>query len=98
MLRLAGGASIGIALGLAIWTLSHQYQDVTGAPGLSNVQNFGIALFGKLNLTIFCAVWLFTPLAAADAISRERREVTLPLRRMTELRPWEIVFGKSFVH
>jgi ABC-type transport system involved in multi-copper enzyme maturation permease subunit len=86
---------------LAFWTLSHLYQDATGAPGMSNLQsfhNFGIALFGKLNLTIFCAVWLFTPLASADAISRERREGTLPLLRMTQLRPWEIVFGKSFVH
>ncbi|HVV72278.1 MAG TPA: hypothetical protein VHI52_12385, partial [Verrucomicrobiae bacterium] len=98
LLRLAGGASIGIAFGLAFWTLSHFFRDPSGLQGLSTVQNFGVALFGKLNLTIFWAVWLFTPLAVADAISRERREGTLPLLRLTELRPWEIVFGKSFVH
>jgi ABC-type transport system involved in multi-copper enzyme maturation permease subunit len=37
-------------------------------------QTLGIALFGKMNLFIFAAIWLFVPLAAADAVSRERRE------------------------
>ena len=61
-------------------------------------QTFGAALFGKLNVFIFGAIWLFVPLAAADAISRERREGTLVLLYLTELRSLGIVLGKAFVH
>jgi ABC-type transport system involved in multi-copper enzyme maturation permease subunit len=65
-------------------------------PNLS--QTFGTALFGKMNLFIFAAIWLFVPLAAADAVSRERREGTLALLYLTELRALGIVLGKTFVH
>jgi ABC-type transport system involved in multi-copper enzyme maturation permease subunit len=61
-------------------------------------QTFGTALFGKMNLFIFGAIWLFVPLAAADAISRERREGTLALLYSTELRAFGVVLGKTFVH
>jgi ABC-type transport system involved in multi-copper enzyme maturation permease subunit len=98
LLRLVAGAAIGVAFGLAFWALGYFGGHRMELPAVVQSQNFGMALFGKLNLTIFSAIWIFTPLAAADAISRERREGTLPLLRLTELRPWEIVLGKSFVH
>ena len=62
------------------------------------VQTFGTTLFGKMNLFIFVAIWLFVPLATADAVSRERREGTLVLLYLTELRSLGIVVGKAFVH
>jgi ABC-type transport system involved in multi-copper enzyme maturation permease subunit len=61
-------------------------------------RSFGTALFGKMNLFIFVAIWTFVPLASADAVSRERREGTLPLLYLTELRSRGIVIGKAFVH
>jgi ABC-type transport system involved in multi-copper enzyme maturation permease subunit len=61
-------------------------------------QTFGTALFGKMNFFIFAAIWLFVPLASADAISRERREGTSALLYLTELRAFGVVLGKTFVH
>jgi ABC-type transport system involved in multi-copper enzyme maturation permease subunit len=100
LLRVIGGLAIFSAFGLAFWSLSydHSSNSYRAITVTSQFQNFGVALFGKLNLTIFIAIWIFAPLAAADAISRERREGTLPLLRLTKLRPWEILCGKSFVH
>jgi len=100
LLRLAGAASIALAFWLAFSSL-HPPLRISNYPAPSqqqDFQNFGVALFGKMNLTIFLAIWLLTPLAAADSISRERRKGTLPLLQLTRLRPWEIVLGKSFVH
>jgi ABC-type transport system involved in multi-copper enzyme maturation permease subunit len=51
-----------------------------------------------MNLFIFLAIWLLVPLATADAVSRERREGTLALLYLTELRSLGIVVGKVFVH
>lgn len=102
LLRLAGAAAICIALGLAFSTVRgdaiNQGHLAAQALQQQTFQHFGVALFGKMNLTIFIAIWLLTPLAAADSISRERREGTLPLLQLTQLRPWEVVVGKSFVH
>jgi ABC-type transport system involved in multi-copper enzyme maturation permease subunit len=67
-------------------------------PAPSQFQSFGTTLFSKMNLFIFTAIWLFVPLASADALSRERREGTLPLLYLTELRSLGIVVGKCFVH
>lgn len=103
LLRLAASLAICLAFWLAFSSLRipDRYR-VNSIPTLASqqleFQNFGRALFGKMNLIIFIAVWVLTPLAAADSISRERREGTLPLLRLTRLRPWEIVLGKSFVH
>lgn len=75
-LRVVGGVLVAAAFAGASWTL--RAFDSPNSPGaVSNPVNaFGTALFGKLNLMIFLAVWVFVPLSTADAISRERREGT----------------------
>jgi len=104
-LRLIGGASVALALGLALWTLIHLKNQSVGGSGFGSppppanpILTFGATLFGKLNLFIFLSIWVCVPLAAADAISRERREGTLPLLYLTELRSYGIILGKAFVH
>src|SRR2546430_8847976 len=104
-LRLAGGFSLVAAIASAFWALQTT-RAWAGSPWIARggnpvpnpFQTFGTALFGKLNLFIFAAIWLFVPLAAADAVSRERREGTLALLYLTELRAFGIVLGKTFVH
>ncbi len=103
-LRLVGGISLAGALALAFWTAGVLGTWTSRGPGFigggvpNPFQAFGTTLFGKLNLFIFGAIWLFVPLAAADAVSRERREGTLVLLHLTELRSLGIVVGKAFVH
>src|SRR6266446_6260928 len=98
-LRLLGGMSVLAAITVALWTLGAIDTHARGGNGFPNmVQTFGTTLFGKMNLFIFVAIWLFVPLATADAVSRERREGTLPLLYLTELRSSGIVVGKTFVH
>ncbi len=87
------------AITVALWTLGAIDTHARGGNAFPNtVQTFGTTLFGKMNLFIFVAIWLFVPLASADALSRERREGTLPLLYLTELRSVGIVLGKAFVH
>jgi ABC-type transport system involved in cytochrome c biogenesis permease component len=74
------------------------YSPAFAGPAPNQFQSFGTALFSKMNLFIFAAIWLFVPLASADALSRERREGTLPLLYLTELHSLGIVVGKCFVH
>src|SRR6267378_4354009 len=74
------------------------YSPFFAGPPRNQFQSFGTTLFSKMNLFIFAAIWLFVPLASADALSRERREGTLPLLYLTELRSFGIVVGKAFVH
>jgi ABC-type transport system involved in multi-copper enzyme maturation permease subunit len=113
-LRIVGGISVVGAIAAAFWAVreTHGRQTpgpwiywarVTGSslfagPGPSQFQSFGTTLFSKMNLFIFCSIWLFVPLASADALSRERREGTLPLLYLTELHSLGIVVGKCFVH
>src|SRR5437667_5435693 len=98
-LRLLGGLSVLAAIAVALWTLGAIKAQDRGGYGFPNmVHTFGSTLFGKMNLFIFVAIWLFVPLATADAVSRERREGTLPLLYLTELRSVGIVVGKAFVH
>jgi ABC-type transport system involved in multi-copper enzyme maturation permease subunit len=105
-LRIIGGISLACALGFALWKLNTIRNWAAARPwfapggiGLGNpYRAFGAALFGELNLFMFGAIWLFVPLAAADAVSRERREGTLVLLYLTELRSLGIVLGKAFVH
>src|SRR4051812_26481407 len=99
LLRLAASGAIGLAFWLTFSTLHLPVRNslLTPSAQQQEFQNFGHALFGKMNLTIFIAIWLLTPLAAADSISRARREGTLPLLRLTRLRPWEIVLSTSFL-
>ena len=103
LLRLVGGIALGCAIAFALWTLGTERDWLAANPWFRSptpnpFQTFGTALFGKMNLFIFATIWLFVPLAAADAISRERREGTLPLLYLTELRALGIVVGKTFVH
>jgi ABC-type transport system involved in multi-copper enzyme maturation permease subunit len=74
------------------------FSSLATPPTPNEIQTFGTTLFGKLNLCIFAGIWLLVPLATADAISRERRDGTLPLLYLTELRSLGIVLGKTFVH
>src|SRR5439155_21979260 len=104
-LRVVGGISVAGAMGLAFWTMrSLDRQGDRGmfrfvsAAASNPIHTFGITLFGKMNLFIFAAIWVFVPLATADAVSRERREGTLALLYLTELRSFGIVVGKAFVH
>src|SRR5262249_26995347 len=83
----------------ALWTLGIiKAAEGPRAALPSLVQTFGTTLFGKMNLFIFAAIWIFVPLATADAVSRERREGTLALLYLTKLGPFGIVVGKAFVH
>src|SRR6266436_4425678 len=97
-LRIIGGLSVVAAILAALWSIGAikpQAQRIA-LPNL--VQTFGTTLFGKMNLLIFLSIWIFVPLASADAVSRERREGTLPLLYLTELHSLGIVVGKAFVH
>jgi ABC-type transport system involved in cytochrome c biogenesis permease component len=54
----------------------------------------GRNLFSVLAFLGFYAGALGGVLLSADALSRERRDGTLPLLLLAEVRPWEIVLGK----
>jgi ABC-type transport system involved in multi-copper enzyme maturation permease subunit len=69
---------------------SWQWQQTVGADG-------GY-LFAMIEITMFWSIWLLAPALTADSISRERREGTLGLLFLTDLRAWEIVAAKSFAH
>jgi ABC-type transport system involved in cytochrome c biogenesis permease component len=58
----------------------------------------GPELFASLHQTIFFTVWVLVPVLAADCLSHERREGTLPLLFLTALRPRDIVSAKGFAH
>ena len=105
-LRVAGGISVVGAIVAALWAVGETTYQANGlsmiapfaGPARNQFQTFGTTLFSKMNLFIFTSIWLFVPLASADALSRERREGTLPLLYLTELHSVGIVVGKSFVH
>ena len=60
--------------------------------------SMGGALFGSLHFTLFWAIWILVPLLTADCISRERREGTLGLLFMTQLKANDIVVAKGLAH
>src|ERR1041385_6547246 len=81
-LRLVGAASVVAAIAVSLWTMARMEGMAAAAGGFAGpnqVRDFGTTVFGKMNLFIFVAIWIFVPLATADAVSRERREGTLPL-------------------
>jgi ABC-type transport system involved in multi-copper enzyme maturation permease subunit len=103
---MAGGISVIGAIVAALWAVGETTYQAKGlsmiapfaGPARGQFQSFGTTLFSKMNLFIFTSIWLFVPLASADALSRERREGTLPLLYLTELHSLGIVVGKCFVH
>ncbi|MDB6125754.1 MAG: hypothetical protein JWQ71_4747 [Pedosphaera sp.] len=62
------------------------------------IPEFGSKLFGYINFTLFCSVWILVPPLAADCISREKREGTLGLLFLTPLKARDIVLAKGLVH
>ena len=58
----------------------------------------GSGLFVKLHRVVLLSIWILVPLSAADCISRERREGTLGLLFLTQLRPGDIVVAKTIAH
>lgn len=60
--------------------------------------NGGGDLFSYAHRVLLLAVWVLVPFLAADSISRERREGTLPLLSLTALRPMEVAVAKVLVH
>jgi ABC-type transport system involved in multi-copper enzyme maturation permease subunit len=60
--------------------------------------HLGGKLFGYINLTLFCSIWIMVPPLAADCISREKREGTLGLLFLTPLKARDIVLAKGLAH
>src|SRR5688572_24665222 len=56
----------------------------------------GGVLFGYMHRALLIAVWILVPLLMCDCLSRERREGTLGLLFLTDLRAWDIVCAKAF--
>lgn len=92
-LRLFGAGAAVIALGLA--GCRHTPAPGRFVPGLQPFGEFGAALFGYLNGTLFFLIWTVVPLMTADCLSRERREGTLGLLFLTPLSGRAVVIGKS---
>ena len=80
-LRVVGGLAVAAAIGLALWKIGPLKTRAAtkvigsswGAPGNPRAlaQEFGVILFGVMNLFVFAVIWLFVPLATADARSSE---------------------------
>ncbi|MDB6109012.1 MAG: hypothetical protein JWR69_762 [Pedosphaera sp.] len=81
-------------MGGAMLILASFYFGSTRGFGL----NLGGQLFGFLNFTLFCAIWILVPLFTADCISREKREGTMGLLFLTPLKARDIVLAKGLVH
>src|SRR4051812_3162879 len=83
-LRMAGGFSVVGAVAAALWAVGEMNSRPTfrasgmqmfsvplslGSPATNQFQSFGTTLFSKMNLFVFASIWLFVPLASADALS-----------------------------
>lgn len=82
-----------IAVGLALLAAGGLFYHERGL----QVGN-GSALFSAFHWAVFVTIWCIVPLAAADCLSREKREGTLGLLRLTPLLPGEIALAKGLVH
>jgi len=69
-----------------------------GSGVLSLGPGVGGQLFAWLHCALFLGIWILVPLVAADSISRERREGTLPLLFLTPLKAHDIVTAKGMAH
>ena len=58
----------------------------------------GANLLTYLHGWLFLSIWVFVPTLTADCLSRERREGTLGLLFLTNLKPFDIVLAKATAH
>src|SRR5262249_6807827 len=63
-------------------------------PGTRNSQSLGIALFVSLSTIVYIYCLFIGIFRTADCLSEEKREGTLGLLFLTDLRGYDIVFGK----
>jgi ABC-type transport system involved in cytochrome c biogenesis permease component len=84
-LRLLGASAIVIAI--FFW-----FMEPTASP------NAGSELFAVMHRIVFGGIWVIAPLLACDCLSQERREGTLGLLFLTNLKARDIVIAKVFSH
>jgi ABC-type transport system involved in multi-copper enzyme maturation permease subunit len=77
-------ATVVVALGLAAWTLKESNYS----------QSVGSDLFGVLATLLFLYAGIFGVFVTADCMSEEKREGTLGLLFLTDLKGYDVVFGK----
>lgn len=63
-------------------------------PDLRSAQYLGMALFVPLSIVTFIYCWLVGVFRTADCLSEEKREGTLGLLFLTDLKGYDIVLGK----
>ena len=83
-LRLLAAFAVIVAI---VWWLS--------SPRSMLVRQPGREVFLYMHRVILAAIWIVVPLMTADCLSREKREGTLGLLFLTNLRAWNIVFAKA---
>jgi hypothetical protein len=66
-------------------------------PKIIIVRQPGREIFLQMHRVILATIWIVVPLMTADCLSREKREGTLGLLFLTNLRAWNIVFAKAAV-
>ena len=66
-----------------------------GRPSSILARQPGREVFMQMHWVILVAIWIIVPLLTADCLSREKREGTLGLLFLTNLRAWNIVFAKA---
>lgn len=84
-LRLLGASAIVIAI--FFW-----FMEPTAS------RNAGSELFAVMHRIVFGGIWVIAPLLACDCLSQERREGTLGLLFLTNLKARDIVVAKVFSH
>jgi ABC-type transport system involved in cytochrome c biogenesis permease component len=84
-LRLLGATAIVIAI--FFW-----FMEPTAS------RNAGSELFAVMHRIVFGGIWVIAPLLACDCLSQERREGTLGLLFLTNLKARDIVIAKVFSH
>ncbi len=85
-LRLIAAAAIVVAI--LFWFETERF----------GMRQTGSQLFVHMHRVVLVIVWVLVPLMMCDCISSERREGTLGLLFLTNLRARQIVCAKAFVH
>ena len=83
-LRLLAAGGVMMTIG---WWLTN--------PRFMLIRQPGREVFLLMHWVILAAIWIVVPLMTADCLSREKREGTLGLLFLTNLRSWNIVFAKG---